>query len=284
MYGKSCHSPWPQCPTYECLLPYKPLHGVLHKSSEDRWRHRRRSLQRAGRSDLHLGSSWTRGRWRLLPCRDLSSFYCLQAGAGVKMPWAIKDVCGELVQVLEPQDSYQDWVGTFWQMMVSACGERLDGRIGSHTSGFSVSIVHQVEKIGSTWDGGCGSNGPVSRRLGPSSLRGRQRYLALFDVQMSEKFTPLWRKTRFHVKMVKARRLQTTFGKVEMSKICTPLWRETRFQVKMVKTRRLQTTFWRSDVEKVYIVVARSTFGSQKFPKLAVLSLFWRPDVEKVTD
>ena len=63
---------------------------------------------------------------------------------------------------------------------------------------------------------------------------------------------------------------------VEMSKKCTPLWREAHFQVKMYKTHHARTTFGGSDVEKVHAVVARSTFWSQKWKKLRVLSLFWR--------
>ena len=69
---------------------------------------------------------------------------------------------------------------------------------------------------------------------------------------------------------------------VEMSKKCTPLWREAHFEVKMYKTPHVPATFGGSDVEKVHVVVARSTFRSQKCKKLVVLSLFWREDVEKV--
>ena len=69
---------------------------------------------------------------------------------------------------------------------------------------------------------------------------------------------------------------------VEMSKKCTPLWREAHFEVKSVKNWRSRTTFGGSDVEKVHAVVARSTFRSQTYKELRVLSLFWREDVEKV--
>ena len=47
---------------------------------------------------------------------------------------------------------------------------------------------------------------------------------------------------------------------VEMSKKWTPLWREAHFEVKMLKTPGVRTTFGGSDVEKVHAVVARSTF------------------------
>ena len=50
---------------------------------------------------------------------------------------------------------------------------------------------------------------------------------------------------------------------VEMSKKWTPLWREPRFQVKSVKNWRSRTTFGSWDVEKVHAVVARSKFPSQ---------------------
>ena len=59
----------------------------------------------------------------------------------------------------------------------------------------------------------------------------------------------------------------TRFGpllEVEMSKKCTPLWREAHFQVKMYKTHHSRTTFGSWDAEKVHVVVARSTFPSQK--------------------
>ena len=63
---------------------------------------------------------------------------------------------------------------------------------------------------------------------------------------------------------------------VEMSKKCTPLWREAHFEVKMHKTHQLRTTFGRCDVEKVHVVVARSTFRSQKCKKLTVSDHFWK--------
>ena len=50
---------------------------------------------------------------------------------------------------------------------------------------------------------------------------------------------------------------------IEMSKKWTPLWREAHFQVKSVKTSRSQTTLESWDVEKVHAVVARSAFPSQ---------------------
>ena len=50
---------------------------------------------------------------------------------------------------------------------------------------------------------------------------------------------------------------------VEMSKKWTPLWHEAHFEVKMYKAHQVRTTFWSWDVEKVNAVVARSAFRSQ---------------------
>ena len=70
----------------------------------------------------------------------------------------------------------------------------------------------------------------------------------------------------------------TRFGplfEVEMSKKWTPLWREAHFEVKMYKTPQLRNTFRSCDVEKVHAVVARSTFRSQKCKKLGGSEHFW---------
>ena len=50
---------------------------------------------------------------------------------------------------------------------------------------------------------------------------------------------------------------------IEMSKKWTPLWREAHFEVKMYKTPQLRSTFRSCDVKKVHAVVARSTCPSQ---------------------
>jgi len=62
---------------------------------------------------------------------------------------------------------------------------------------------------------------------------------------------------------------------VEMSKKWTLLWREAHFEVNMLKTPQRRTTFGSSDVEKVHAVVARSTFRSQKCKKLRGTEHFW---------
>ena len=50
---------------------------------------------------------------------------------------------------------------------------------------------------------------------------------------------------------------------VEMSKKWTQLWREAPFQVKMVETQHVRTTFGSWEVQKVHAVVERSTFPSK---------------------
>ena len=65
------------------------------------------------------------------------------------------------------------------------------------------------------------------------------------EVEMSKKYTPLWRE------MYKTDQSRTTLD-VEMSKKCTPLWRKVHFQVKSVKNCRFRTTFGCPDVEKVH--------------------------------
>ena len=63
---------------------------------------------------------------------------------------------------------------------------------------------------------------------------------------------------------------------VEMSKKWTPLWREAHFEVKMYKTHYCQTTFGSWDVEKVHAVVARSTFRSQNVQNTLAPDHFWQ--------
>ena len=62
---------------------------------------------------------------------------------------------------------------------------------------------------------------------------------------------------------------------VEMSKKFTPLWREAHFQVKMYKTPHVRATFGGSDVEKVHDVVARRTFRSQNVKNTRGSDHFW---------
>ena len=68
---------------------------------------------------------------------------------------------------------------------------------------------------------------------------------------------------------------------VEMSKKWTPLWREAHFQVKMYKTHHSRTTFGSWDVEKVHAVVARSTFSSQNVQSTRGANHFWAVEMSK---
>ena len=89
-----------------------------------------------------------------------------------------------------------------------------------------------------------------SSRLGP-----------LLEVEMSKKWTPLWREAIFQVQT----RKDIIFGPLwegEMSKKWTRLWCEAHFQVKSVKESPSRTAYGRWDVEKVDRVVVRSTFSS----------------------
>ena len=63
---------------------------------------------------------------------------------------------------------------------------------------------------------------------------------------------------------------------VEMSKKYTALWREAHFEVKMLKTPGVRTTFGGSDVEKVHAVVARRTFRSKHVQNTTGSDHFWR--------
>ena len=63
---------------------------------------------------------------------------------------------------------------------------------------------------------------------------------------------------------------------VEMSKKWTPLWREAHVQVKMYKAHHAQSIFGSWDVEKVHPVVARSTFPSQNVQNTPCSEHFWK--------
>ena len=53
----------------------------------------------------------------------------------------------------------------------------------------------------------------------------------LLEVQMSKKFTPLWREAHFEIKMYQTLGFRTIFGGSDVEKKCTPLWREVYFEV-----------------------------------------------------
>ena len=68
---------------------------------------------------------------------------------------------------------------------------------------------------------------------------------------------------------------------VEMSKKWTPLWREAHFEVKMYKAHHSRTTFGSWDIEKVDAVVARSTFWSQNVQNTPASDHFWKSRCRK---
>ena len=80
----------------------------------------------------------------------------------------------------------------------------------------------------------CGSGGSKSRlaKAAGAEPAGQMR---LCEVEMSKKWTRLWREAHFQVKMYKTLQPWITLT-VEMSKKCTPLWREAHFEVKMLKS------------------------------------------------
>ena len=92
----------------------------------------------------------------------------------------------------------------------------------------------------------------------------------LLEVEMSKKWTPLWREAHFQVKMYKIHHSQTLL-EVEMSKKCTPLWREPHFQVKMYKIHHSQTTFGSWDVEKVDTRCGAKHISKSKCTKYTIL-------------
>ena len=61
---------------------------------------------------------------------------------------------------------------------------------------------------------------------------------------------------------------------VQMSKKCTPLWRKAHVEMKMYKTWGVWSTFWSSDVEKLHATVAKSTLWSQHVQNMRCLEHF----------
>ena len=101
-----------------------------------------------------------------------------------------------------------------------------------------------------------------------------------WKLRCRKKCTPLWREANFQVKMHKAHHVQRTFGSWEVEKMS--LWPEAHFQVISVKKTGGFGALLDVRVEKVHAVVAWGTFGSQKWQKLGVATLFWGSYVEIV--
>ena len=66
------------------------------------------------------------------------------------------------------------------------------------------------------------------------------------------------------------------FLEVELSKKWTPLWREAHFEVKMYKAHHVRTTFGSWDDEKMHAVLVWSTFRSQNVKSTRGSGHFWR--------
>ena len=67
----------------------------------------------------------------------------------------------------------------------------------------------------------------------------------------------------------------TAILEVEMSKKWTPLWREAHLEVKTCKAHHVHNTFGSWDVQKVYAVVLRSTCRSQNVQGTTCSRHFW---------
>ena len=102
----------------------------------------------------------------------------------------------------------------------------------------------------------CGSGGSKSRlaKAAGAEPSGQMR---------DEKLHAVVARSTFRSQNVQKHTSSAPLLAVEMSKKFTPLWREAHFEVKMYKTHQRRTTFGVADVEKVHAVVARSTFRSQ---------------------
>ena len=94
---------------------------------------------------------------------------------------------------------------------------------------------------------------------------------ALFEVEMSNKRTPLWHEADLQGKNVKNGLSRTTVEIWDVEKHM-PLWCEAHLQPKNVKNWRSRTTFGRR--HHVHAVVARSTFACQKCEKPTVSDHF----------
>ncbi len=101
--------------------------------------------------------------------------------------------------------------------------------------------------------------GQLGRKVG--SLKRRVRsHLVRWVMKIC---TPLLRKARFQVKMLKKWRSRTAFWSWDVK-------RQPHFQVKMLKKWRSQTSFWSWDVEKLHATVAGSTFSSQNVKNITI--------------
>ena len=163
-----------------------------------------RSLERRVRSQL--------ARWKLKNCTPLWR----EAHFQVKMykrpqvrttfgSWDVEKVHAVMARSTFPSQNVQNTPGLdhFWKLRC----RKSAGRCGAKHISKSKCTKHA--------------------RLGP-----------LLEVEMSKKWTPLWREAHFQVKMLKTPGSRTTFGGSDVEKVskkCMPLWREAHFEVKSVK-------------------------------------------------
>ena len=113
-----------------------------------------------------------------------------------------------------------------------------------------------------------------AKHISKSKCAKHQGFGSLLEVEMSKKWTPLWREAHFQVKMYKTPQRRTTFGSSDVEKVYAVVARST-FR-SLYKTHHARTTFGGSDVEKVYAVAARSTFRSQNVQSTRGSDHFWR--------
>ena len=104
----------------------------------------------------------------------------------------------------------------------------------------------------------------LARSKFPSQNVQNTMCVPLLEVEMSKKWTPLWREAHFQVKMYKNTPGADHFWQLRCRKSARRCGAKHISQVKMLKTHQVRTTFGGPDVEKGHAVVARSTFRSQK--------------------
>ena len=73
-----------------------------------------------------------------------------------------------------------------------------------------------------------------AKHISKSKRTKHTRIGARLEVEMSKKWSPLWREAHFQLKMYKTPQSEN-FWKLTCRKKCTPLWREAHVQVKMCK-------------------------------------------------
>ena len=117
----------------------------------------------------------------------------------------------------------------------------------------------------------CGAN-----HISKSKCTKHTRSGPLLAVEMSEKWTPLWRKAHFQVKMYKTHTCSRHFWRFGCRKSARRCGAKHISKSKCNKTPHVRATFGGSDVEKVHAVVARRTFRSKNVQNTRDSDHFWR--------